>query len=314
MPAYPIPAWLHPANTATPFAESFNRAMALKTQVAEEQARLDQQSAQASMAAQARASELAQRHAEDQQRIELSREQHQQMLGLQRNRLQQAQEQITMKANEMARKHAATQAYMQEIGDGSDPEAATRAMLKYGAAMGAPGAAMSGAVRAMRMNRPELPAATEETHAGQTFLRIPKPSGGYALQQVRQPAADPEARMLRMQEISAAEREIAALEKAQEGVTVMDKPTTETQKRIKANFDRRQKRIDEIEARLKELRKPKAATTSGTGTSTAASLGPNEVIRTTKDGRKVVYDKTTKKPLRYADEQPDDGSPDMGGD
>jgi hypothetical protein len=112
-----------------------------------EQARLQQQSAQAAQAAAARQQEQEQRMALEQQQIAQEKARTDAELGLKRQQLEQGQQEINMAAQQASQKFAATRAFQAEVGDGSDPKMVSRALLRYGTAMGAPGAAIAAAER-----------------------------------------------------------------------------------------------------------------------------------------------------------------------
>lgn len=307
--SYPLPPWLNRADPAAEFAASFRQTQGIRAQLQMEQARLQQSAIQSAQQAAARAQEQEQRQALEQQQIAMEKAKNDAMIGLKRQELEQSQQQITMAAQQAAQKFAATQAFQKEVGDGTDPQAVSRAMLKYGAAMGAPGAAMSAAMRA---RPPQAASVPESVKIGGEDFIPQQTSTGTRYQQIRHAAPakpDIEARMVRMDQLRETERRRDKLEAEQEKdvigkLATEGEATTPTRKAAKAAYQARAKTIKDLDQQIQQLQ----SRTTGTG-----STNPKEVTRRTKDGRLAVFDADTKRFIRYADDERSSSS-DLGPD
>jgi hypothetical protein len=308
MVSYPLPPWLARTDPAEAFISTFKQAQGIKAQLQMEQARLQQSAIEAGQQAQARASEQQQRMALEQQQIAQEKARTDAELGLKRQQLEQSQQEITMAAQQAANKFAATRAFQAEVGDGSDPDKVSRAMLKYGAAMGAPGAAMSSAMR-MAPRAAEVPKSVKI--AGEDFIPQ-QTSTGTRFQQVRheKPAQDIEARMVRMDQLRELERRRDKLE-AEHEKDVIGKlastgdATSPTRKAAKEAYQKRAKSIDDLDKQIQELQSSRGGKTGSTNA--------KEVTRKTKDGRLAVFNADTKAFIRYADNDRS-SNPDVGSD
>jgi hypothetical protein len=301
--SYPIPPWLKPNNAAEEYAASLRQSQQIKATLAGEQARLQQQATLASMEMQAKQDQNEKRNALEQQQIAQDQAMKEAQIGLKRQELQQHQQTIDLQTQLATRKYAATRAFQSEVGDGTDPQAMMRGLLKYGTEMGAPGAAMSAAMRIAP--RATVPPSVEE-FGGEKFLKVPGAQGESRYQHIpRQPKESPdiEGRMLRMNRINELERQRDRLEATAEkdnwdmmAERRTDKSTSAaTLARIKSAKDGLQ-RIKDMDAEIKRLQSEGLSRTSGTGTTPAGK----EVTRKTKDGRLAVFDADSKKFLRYA--------------
>jgi hypothetical protein len=223
-----------------------------------ESARLQQQSAQAAQAAAARQEEQQQRMALEQQQIAQEKARTDAELGLKRQQLEQGQQQIQMQAQQAAQKFAATRAFQAEVGDGSDPKMVSRALLRYGTAMGAPGAAIAAAERMSVpqfapgpvQGQPVLDPTTKAAIPG--AIATPSPTGrGMQVHWTKQ-ESDQMSPSERAQTLRALKDEKKEIIDSYGGSMMMAKfkPKTDDAKK---EFEKAKERLDEIDRSMKKL-------------------------------------------------------------
>lgn len=202
MPAYPIPAWLQPADIAGQYAQGVH----LGAQISEQQQRLAQAAA-----------ESDRQHMLEQQRLEVNKAYQKQEIELRQRELAQHQQQIDTATKTAANKFAAMQAYQQEISSGADP---IKTIIKYGPAISGQASAEAAAIRAQQMaaqrgagGLPNVPVMKLGTSQDE-FAMFPSATGA-GFHPVRLGAgASIQDREMKKLEITMADKELTAREKA----------------------------------------------------------------------------------------------------
>lgn len=287
MAEYPIPPWLaQRSDPAAEYAASFRQAQQISASMAQEQARLQEASDRAAMEQQVRQKALEQQSALQTQELAQTKAYQDAQIGLRHAELQQGQQKIQMAAEQAARKFQAQAAFQQEIGDGSDPQKITRAILKWGAAMGEPGGATAAAIRASAQKPAFVPGAVQAQPVLDPQTKAPMPgfiatpsAGGNSM--TVHPVHNPDTQATtgqRLTELRSRRKEILD---EYAGRIDSFKPKNE-QSRQKWEEDKAE--LEEIEMSRKALMS-RQATTAGTGSGSGAQ--GDKVIVITPDGKSL---------------------------
>lgn len=275
MADYPIPAWLTPkADPASEYIQSYRAQTALNAQLAMESQRLQQQAQIASMEAQMRAEENQRRANEDASRIAITKAYHDQMVGLRQQELAKTAIVVNQRADAARRKLAAQTAYQAAVGDASDADAVSRAILRFGAEMGAPGAAMSAALKSFEAKPAafvpgpvqSFPVLDEKGRAIKGVFATQSPTlKGMQTHMAPKDVGDMTPGE-RSQTVSYLRKEMEDIEKTYFGQMDLYKPKTEDQKQ---RFEMDKARMEEIKQTMRELLPHVAPRVPATRTGTA---------------------------------------------
>jgi hypothetical protein len=280
MASYPIPDWIKPPGN---LAQDYLSGLQTGAQIANQHAQL-QQTAQLEQLKNTLAQQQLQRESQIQmQRLEVEKSYRDQANSIAQQKLAEVQQINQLNIQDASRKLALQQRYSQRVAAGED---ASKVMLELGPELGAGEQSIAAAFRSQQANKVPVPPTVTKL-AGEDFLLEP----GQRPQQIRH-AAPPKPTVPRMGEYQkAAMTEDFAVLKALENQIAQTEVSMP------------KKKLEAIKQRAAEMRQSLAEKYGGQ---------VREVIRLDKSGRRVVYDANTRKPLRYADQQPADVGGDIG--
>lgn len=296
MAEYALPPWLAAhADPAAEFAQSFRQASQINATLAAEAARMQQQAVQSQMEMQARQQENDKQRALEQQKIAQDKARIDAELGLRSQAIQQAQQKVDLATKAAAQKYAATQAFQAEVGDASDPQSVTRALMKYGPLMGTPGAGTATAAAIRASSQKEFQAGPVQGQpvldpSGQAVpgaLAVPSPTGrGMQVHWSKeQPELSAAERQQTLRELDSEEKDIKS--SYPQGI----KNAKPKNKEVAAQLELDRKRLQEIQSQKQELL-PRIRPPAKGGTPS----GPTEKVWRDSSGRRWRYTGDAKDP------------------
>lgn len=281
---YPLPSWL---NQPTDTAGEFTRGLSLGATIAQESNRLQMQAQAQEMEAAVTAERLKRESLRQQQELEMRKAYQQAMVGLRQSQLENAAKVTALKTTQAAQRFAAQKKYQDLVAGGMD---AAQAALQLGPELGLSMGGMGSLARAVKP-APSVAEPTVRTFgkSGAEFLEVPHPGGWKQYMPIRDEAAMSNAeRGQILRELNTEEKGIT---ENYAGDITKYKPKNKASE-DQWNADKR--RLREIKEQKQELLPALRGGNVPRGTK-------GEVVRTTKEGRKAVFDAETKKFLRYAD-------------
>lgn len=295
MPEGIVP-WVRAADPAANFMEAYRAGAVISNQ----RAQLNQQAEQAEIETQAQEQRLQRESAMASQRLEMDRQLKLATMGLQRQRLEAAQQAVSQRASLAARQYAAQQAYEKAITAGMDP---TKALMTFGPGMGNMSGAMAAAERVSAKSTPQMPQSLQGVPVmfkGQEepgLVTVPTPTGYRTMER---PGYVGEQAGKRTEKFHATQNRISVL-KADRAQLLKDnyrlsqnRPPDAKDKPGTAAYNEAKAKLNALNDELNQLA-PKV------GTQGTAPAGGGEIIRTTKDGRQAVFDASSKQFKRWAE-------------
>lgn len=274
MASYPIPNWIsRPADTPAAYTQGIQ----IGAQIAQERNRMQMQAEQAAMNAAIRQQEAERESIRQQQRIEIDKAYQQAQIGLRKQQLDQAAASIALRTSQAARQFAAQQTYQRRIMAGEDP---AKVMLEIGPQMTS---SLSGFSSIYKAAQPVVPFQPTTQSVGKADLVQVAPNRWQQIVRTREevPGRLTQKERARITELRD-ERKLLAEQIGNPALAEFMPP-----EQYKAGTNRLAQINKEIKQIVEEPDQEE-------------QLAPNERIGLSKSGRRVVFDKNTKKALRYA--------------